>query len=61
MKESMMTPHFNNGYYQALDDIERWLNSLDSEFMSVRDFRSALYSQILELRPNASRRTTNKA
>ena len=57
----MMKHHFNSGYYQALDDIACWLQACDSSEMTVRDFRSALYTQILELRPNASRRAINKA
>jgi hypothetical protein len=48
--------YFDRGYYQALDDIECWINACDSSEMTVKEFRTALYSEILTLRPNASRR-----
>ena len=38
------------GFYEAGDHLLNWLNALDTEDMTVKDFRSALVHEILQMK-----------
>lgn len=43
---------YREGYFQCGDDIMNWINAQDSSEMTVKEFRSLLWTKILDCRPD---------
>ena len=49
------------GFYEAGDEVLHWLNSLDTEGMTVKELRSEIVHKILIMRPQNGSRAATRA